>query len=569
MIDGHVGLTLNPDELTFIGVRLHQTYVQTVTVTNNLGATVEATIRAGAPDRYTVFPASLALKPGKSIDIDVKLRILKFAQKKKASEQGVRDIFHIKAQYFDQKFYSTFFLAPGEAAPGGGDARQPEPHRRSLSNGEGQPNATSEPAPKPRQTWISRPPSSVPGGLPHPSRGGKSAKHLMMAEKNGLQAEKNPFITERELFQPEKCTPEKHIWQPEGTLFPPERSLEGQAGARCLPAAEARRGDHPEGGRGDRLEGGRAEYGADSSVCLSLSHAEVPLPRPSFGGAPSGQRRLEPQGHESSLVVSQQQRLDQEAAAWDETRDALQRQEMLLREKENQIAALKARLQSSSRHAGSQQGPPRLGAPGDPGTRDLRGQLEHLEAALAEAEGANTALRARNRELAAELSGAKAEVAALAGLQRQLQAASPDLDAMVAAALARERALQDARNAKVLELLATKDEVISRYETEYVEVAAERNRALEALEDAQRAAAAAQDRVGELLETRAGLRRQAERAVADGVSSQASLQAEIALLREELAKAYAGGRRVPKLQESNRQSSRPALLQTGHWPHPR
>lgn len=66
---------------------------------------------------------------------------------------------------------------------------------------------------------------------------------------------------------------------------------------------------------------------------------------------------------------------------------------------------------------------------------------------------------------------------------------------------------------------------------QYVEAAAERNRALEALEEAKKAASNAQGRVGELLETRAGLRRQAERAVADGVSVQASLQAEVAILR--------------------------------------
>ncbi len=71
-------------------------------------------------------------------------------------------------------------------------------------------------------------------------------------------------------------------------------------------------------------------------------------------------------------------------------------------------------------------------------------------------QGANAALQGRVRELNTELSGARAEAAALAGLQEQLRAASPDLDRMVEAAIARERAVQDARNAKVLELLASK-----------------------------------------------------------------------------------------------------------------
>jgi hypothetical protein len=77
----------------------------------------------------------------------------------------------------------------------------------------------------------------------------------------------------------------------------------------------------------------------------------------------------------------------------------------------------------------------------------------------------------------------------------------------------------------------TQDEVITRFEARYTEAAAERQQAQEALQEAQKAAAAAEARVGQLLEGRAGLRREAQRAVADGVASQASLQGEIAMLR--------------------------------------
>lgn len=75
---------------------MEQTYVQTIKVTNNLGATVEGTLRPGASERYSISPSSIVLKPGKSIDIDVHLKVLKFAQRKKAEQQGIRDIFHIK-----------------------------------------------------------------------------------------------------------------------------------------------------------------------------------------------------------------------------------------------------------------------------------------------------------------------------------------------------------------------------------------------------------------------------------------------------------------------------------------
>jgi len=73
-----------------------QVYCQTVTITNPSKATVEATLRAGSSDRYTISPTKLVLRPHQSIDIDVRLRILRYAQKQKAVQQGQRDIFHIK-----------------------------------------------------------------------------------------------------------------------------------------------------------------------------------------------------------------------------------------------------------------------------------------------------------------------------------------------------------------------------------------------------------------------------------------------------------------------------------------
>ena len=80
-------------------VVLLQAYCHTVKVTNTLEASVEATVRAGSPERYSLSPASIALKPGESTCIDVRLRILKFAAKRKAIEQGQRDIFHIKVTF--------------------------------------------------------------------------------------------------------------------------------------------------------------------------------------------------------------------------------------------------------------------------------------------------------------------------------------------------------------------------------------------------------------------------------------------------------------------------------------
>ena len=78
------------------GVGVMQAYCQTITISNPSRATVEASLRAGSSDRWTVSPTKLVLKPQQSVDVDVRLRILRFAQKQKAIQQGQRDIFHIK-----------------------------------------------------------------------------------------------------------------------------------------------------------------------------------------------------------------------------------------------------------------------------------------------------------------------------------------------------------------------------------------------------------------------------------------------------------------------------------------
>ena len=89
-----------------------QTVSKVVSITNNLSTTVEASIRAGSSDRYTVHPQQVKLKPGQSSDVEVRLKVVRFAQTEKAVTQGQRDSFHIKAPFFDQKFSAIFFLSP-------------------------------------------------------------------------------------------------------------------------------------------------------------------------------------------------------------------------------------------------------------------------------------------------------------------------------------------------------------------------------------------------------------------------------------------------------------------------
>ena len=58
---------------------------------------LEAQIWPGSKERYTVTPSELHLGPSESIAVTIQLRVLCYAAKKKAQEQGQRDNFRIKA----------------------------------------------------------------------------------------------------------------------------------------------------------------------------------------------------------------------------------------------------------------------------------------------------------------------------------------------------------------------------------------------------------------------------------------------------------------------------------------
>jgi hypothetical protein len=100
-----------------------------LTITNSLATTVEASIRAGSSDRWSVHPFKLRLKPKQSCEVELKLKVLRFGQVDKAVVQGQRDTFHLRTQLSDQQFQATFFLDPslGSSDP----ARHPSADKRS------------------------------------------------------------------------------------------------------------------------------------------------------------------------------------------------------------------------------------------------------------------------------------------------------------------------------------------------------------------------------------------------------------------------------------------------------
>ncbi len=94
-------LEVDPGEVEFRDVRFGQSYSCSVTVRNTLNGSVECSVKPGAAERYTIAvppSGSLRLGPRESAAITIKLRVLKFANRAKAVEQGHRDVFHIKVR---------------------------------------------------------------------------------------------------------------------------------------------------------------------------------------------------------------------------------------------------------------------------------------------------------------------------------------------------------------------------------------------------------------------------------------------------------------------------------------
>jgi hypothetical protein len=73
-----------------------QVYTKSLRITNKLKANFDLDIKAGSSERYTVTPCTLRLRSEETAVIEIKLRVLRFALKQKAVDQGHRDVFHIK-----------------------------------------------------------------------------------------------------------------------------------------------------------------------------------------------------------------------------------------------------------------------------------------------------------------------------------------------------------------------------------------------------------------------------------------------------------------------------------------
>eukprot|EP00879_Flechtneria_rotunda_P013920 GHRR01014538.1.p1 GENE.GHRR01014538.1~~GHRR01014538.1.p1 ORF type:complete len:1054 (+),score=521.99 GHRR01014538.1:348-3509(+) len=127
-------LLLEPKELVFQAVKFHQAHNQTVRLHNTSKAPIEGELRTSSSDRYTINPSSFRLRSGDAQDITITLKLgNSFAQTRKAVTVGQRDPFLVKTTFFDQRFYSTFFLHPDECKHSGGPGGCSSKLQRNIS----------------------------------------------------------------------------------------------------------------------------------------------------------------------------------------------------------------------------------------------------------------------------------------------------------------------------------------------------------------------------------------------------------------------------------------------------
>ncbi|KAL3148684.1 hypothetical protein ABBQ38_014099 [Trebouxia sp. C0009 RCD-2024] len=556
---------------------MSEAYCQTITISNPSRATVEASFRAGSSDRWTVSPTTLVLKPQQSVDVDVRLRILKFAQKHKAVQQGQRDIFHIKAAYFEQKFYATFFLTP--------DALPSDSAQRQRRSGRTQSADSHSPANSPRDLLAAQsstaPPQHPPAEPPHPTQGRqRDSPHIHSHAIADAPVDSIPLVQDGIGHSEGVSTPDL---SPRGdmeaedpptprmykAIIPTAASNQTQGSAR-VPESPRLRAETSQ----VVLHQGHYDQHHDS---LARQHAS-PQRQTQHKGPEQAIEDLRRTVRHALTYCSISYNILQPWQRYLPYKPVLVIQALPCKaEKDMEIGSLRSELAAAKHRISMDARASKVLGQIDTAGMSLQtqSQVEMLEAANARLEGSNAELRERLHELAAQAEAAQAQAIALQGLQASLQdSAGPSLDALVEAALGRERALQDARNRKVLELLNNKkqfrvltyatswlqDEVIQRFEDRCTEANADIQRLQAALQDATKRLETADNRLSSTIESRNKLRKQVEAKHAEMTSTQASLQADIGVLQDKLQEASSKAATRPGTAASPEQGKLAARL---------
>jgi len=473
-------LVVEPAEPCIYNVRLHQAYRTTVTLRNDTRNALELTVRAGSPERWAVAPSTVFLEAGRTMRVDLRLKLAREIRPKKTAGAAVRegddedggaarqrDVFHVKGEFFEQKFYASFVMAtPEEVAA----AERRESDARSRS--------------------IDHPGFGERGRAPVASTSSRDTTHRARSHSPASSAKSDEEIDEAFDRARARYGGGSKVW--------------AQAGRSTSAPAGRGRGS----GRGD--EGPRAPLGRGPSQRARAVHWE---------------------DETAKKVDAYRRRVD-------ELEKLRAQSELATSDKDELIRALYARLELAKTAEDETRERVKLtGNFGDESSTEsgAHADLHAARVEQAELHGANAALRGRVQELDGECQAAREEIAGLRRRCRLLeQDIAPELSDLVHAALEQERAAFEAQSLKALRVLEAKDAVLLARERETAEARAECGALSTTLTATRRELDACEARVVSILEERENFRAEFDEIRTEWTETEKSLRVEVEKLREEL-----------------------------------
>lgn len=477
-------MVVEPAEPCIYNVRLHQAYRTTVTLRNDTRNALELTVRAGSPERWAVAPSTVFLEAGRTMRVDLRLKLAREIRPKKTAGAAVRegddegggavrqrDVFHVKGEFFEQKFHASFVMATREEVAAA-ERRESDARSRSVDHpGFGERGRAPIASTSSRDTTHQRPRSHSPASSAKSDEEIDEAFDRARARYGGGSK----------------------VWAQAG------RSTSAPAGR----------------GRGS----GRGDEG----------------PRAPLGRGPTSQQRAHRAVHWEDETAK---KVDAYRRRVDELEKLRAQSELATSDKDELIRALYARLELAKTAEDDAVERMKLtqGNFGDESSAGSAGaDLHAARVEQAELHGANAALRGRVQELDGEVQAAREEIAGLRRRCRLLeQDIAPELSDLVHAALEQERAAFEAQSLKALRVLEAKDAVLLARERETAEARAECGALSTTLTATRRELDACEARVVSILEEREGFRKEFDEIRAQWQGTEKSLRVQVEKLREEL-----------------------------------
>ena len=543
-----------------------------MTLKNESRNALELTIRAGSPERWAVAPATVFLEAGRTMRVDLRLKLAREMRPKRpaggsgavkgddAGSGGLRqrDVFHVKTEYFEQRFHASFVMATPEEitaveAREAENTRDPAGHgERTIRNG-----ASGSDRGRSSGTGATRSPQTLPDRVTERSRSaspgwrgreleGGSPGRYSGGSKVWDRAESAPPARWR--ADPEDEVDDSSFGGSRGVSKVGGQSKHKSGGAEVTPLRS-----RPGGSSGGACDDEYRNHGEGARARSPLSRS----PASRSGGDRQGSRRSGPavgwdldnvepalRPGETRINKNEVETLRKRLKVLEESNS---QKDMESRDKEELIRALYSRLELAKTNKDvdcgnasdenvdpSSQGCVR-------GSGDRVGMAEALQTARArqaELHGANTALRGRCQELDGEVQALRTEVASLRHRLETLQGEKlPEMTELVSQALAQERASFEAQSLKALRVLEAKDSVLQAREREVAEARAEAGSLSMTLAATRRELDTCEARLIAVLDEQGNLRGDLEQTRTDASRVEAQLRRDVTRLTAELEHA--------------------------------